>query len=448
MTVYIAFDCETTSLNNRSPESLINASWVVFDSAKPTTPITELPHYSAYIKQDKYVVELDTLLTEKLQTVDILKKIRTGNAEFPIVSLDEWTKYSIAFIKDHTKSAKDWKFLIRNPSFDWHFIPREIKEALFVSPFQVVDPAIMFSTPSDKYGIPSMQTCAERSGINEIVPHNAYEDNVLMLKTFSFALERNQKQFLSTKPPTVAKIATQITEPKKTTVISKKPAAFSQTETIKITAEKLKLNVVEINKTAEQLKKTESKKEKYALANKLEALLLPVFVDGAFARGNERRVSMDIGLPNGGRVEVKSDGIFNAVCQDKVYNEEGKVTDSPNVFIEMHKGASSGGQSKAGGFRQAGHQNTEIYAIYGYKSSYLFILDTDNEELRSALSKGYYGNGYHNAKNITANRGYGVDFRTLLQLPGVAAIDIKNMVWLKKPESEIIKSSLNKRLFA
>jgi len=447
MTIYIAFDCETTSLNHRSPEALINASWVVFDSAKPTAAISELPHYSAYVKQDKYLVELDTLLTEKLQTIELLKKIRSGSAEFPVVSLDEWTKYSIAFIKDHTKTAKDWKFLIRNPSFDWHFIPREIKEALCVSPFQVVDPAVMFSTPSDKYGTPSMQVCAERSGINEIVPHNAYEDNILMLRTFSFALQRNQKEFSSAKLLPAAKLTAEKTEPKKTTVISKKPAAFSQTEVIKITAEKLKLNVVEINKTAEQLKKTESKKEKYALANKLETLLLPVFADGAFARGNERRVSMDIGLPNGGRVEIKSDGIFNAVCQDKVYNEEGKVTDSPNVFIEMHKGASSSGQSKAGGFRQAGHQNTEIYAIYGYKSSYLFILDTDNEELRSALSKGYYGNGYHNAKNITANRGYGVDFRTLLQLPGVAAIDVKNMVWLKKPESEIVKSSLNKKLF-
>jgi hypothetical protein len=426
---------------------LINASWVVFDSTKLSTPLTELPHYSAYIKQDKYTVELDTLLTEKLQTIELLKKIRSGNAESPVVSLDEWTKYSIAFIKDHTKSAKDWKFLIRNPSFDWHFIPREIKEVLCVSPFQVVDPGILFSTPSDKYGIPSMQVCAERSGISEIVPHNAYEDNILMLKTFSFALQRNQKEFTAAKSTVVSKPAVVPVGPKKTTITSKKHPALSQTETIKITAEKLKLNVSEINKVAELLKKTESKKEKYVLANKLETLLLPIFVDGAFARGNERRVSMDIGLPNGGRVEVKGDGIFNAACQDKVYNEEGKVTDSPNVFIEMHKGASTTGNSKAGGFRQAGNQNTEIYAIYGYKSSYLFILDTDNEELRSALSKGYYGNGYHNAKNITANRGYGVDFRTLLQLPGVAAIDIKNMVWLKKPESEIIKTSLNKRLF-
>jgi len=445
MTVYIAFDCETTSLNHRAPESLINASWVVFDSSKLSTPLSELTHYSAYIKQDKYVIELDTLLTEKLQTVDILKKIRTGNAEFPVVSLEEWTKYSIAFIKEHTQNAKEWKFLIRNPSFDWHFIPREIKEALFVSPFQIVDPAILFSVPSDKYGMPSMQVCAQRSGINEIVPHNAYEDNLLMLKTFVFALERNQKEFTAAVKPISSVL---LAEPKKTTISSKKTTnALSQTEIIKITAEKLKLNVIEINKIAEQLKKTDSKKEKYVLANKLEALLLPVFADGAFARGDERRVSMDIGLPNGGRVEIKSDGIFNAVCQDKVYNEEGKVTDSPNVFIEMHKGKSATGNSKAGGFRQAGHQNTEIYAIYGYKSSYLFILDTDNEELKAALSKGYYGNGYHNAKNITANRGYGVDFRTLIQLPGVAAIDIKNMVWLRKPESEIIKSSLNKRLF-
>lgn len=442
MTIYIAFDCETTSLNHRSPESLINASWVVFDSARLSSPVSELPHYSAYIKQDKYAVELDTLLTEKLQTVDILKKIRSGNAELPIATLDEWTKSSITFIKDHTKNAKDWKFLIRNPSFDWHFIPREIKEALFLSPFQVIDPAIMFSVPSDRYGIPSMQTCAQRSEINEIVPHNAYEDNLLMLKTFCFALERNQKQFSSQKS-TLSK-----EQPKKTVVSSKKPLTLSQTQSIKISAEKLKLNVPEINKVAEQLKKTDSRKEKYVLANKLESLLLPVFVNGAFARGDERRVSMDIGLPNGGRVEVKSDGIFNAACQDKVYNEDGKVTDSPNVFIEMHKGASSSGNSKAGGFRQAGHQNTEIYAIYGYKSSYLFILDTDNDELKTALSKGYYGNGYHNAKNITANRGYGVDFRMLLQLPGVAAIDIKNMVWLKKPESEVIISSLNKRLFA
>jgi hypothetical protein len=443
MTIYVAFDCETTSLHHRTPESLINASWVIFDSTKLSIPPEKLPHYSVYVKQDRYTVELDTLLTEKLQTVDILKKIRSGNADYPIVSLDEWTKYSIAFIKEHTASAKDWKFLIRNPSFDWHFIPRDIKETLAVSPFQVIDPAMLFSTSSDKYGLPSMQVCAERSGISEIVPHNAYEDNLLMLKTFIFGLQRNNEQFSKTK---VA--VSQPAEPKKTTISSKKTAnPLSQTEVIKITAEKLKLNVNEINKTAEKLKQTESRKDKYALANQLETLLLPVFADGAFARGNERRVSMDIGLPNGGRVEIKSDGIFNAVCQDKVYNEEGKVTDSPNVFIEMHKGASSGGQSKAGGFRQAGHQNTEIYAIYGYKSSYLFILDTDNEELRSALSKGYYGNGYHNAKNITANRGYGVDFRTLLQLPGVAAIDIKNMVWLKKPESEVIKSSLNKKLF-
>lgn len=442
MTIYIAFDCETTSLNHRSPNALINASWVVFDSQNLETNLTELPHYSAYIKQENYVIELDTLLTEKLQTVDLLKKIRSGVAEFPIVSLQDWTDESIAFLQKHTQNQRDWKFLIRNPSFDWHFIPRPIKEALAVSPFQVVDPAIMFSTSKDKYGIPSMQICADRSGITEIVPHNAYEDNILMLKTFIFALKRNNEQFSSkTKPPATAQTT------KKTVVSSKKSNGFNETEAIKITAEKLNLNVKEINKTAEMLKATDVKKEKYDLANKLEALLLPLFLEGAFARGNERRVSMDIGLPNGGRVEIKSDGIFNAACQDKVYNELGKVTDSPNVFIEMDKGASSSEKSKVGGFKQAGRQNTEIYAVYGFKSSYLFILDTDNPELKAALNAGYYKSGYHRAKNISANRGYGIDFRDLIKLPGVAAIDIKNMVWIKKPESETIKCSLNKRLF-
>lgn len=446
MTVYIAFDCETTSLNHRSPSSLINASWVVYDSQNINTNLTELPHYSVYIKQDNYVIELDTLLTEKLQTVDILKKIRSGTAEFPIVSLDEWTEQSISFIQKHTQNQKDWKFLIRNPSFDWHFIPRVIKETLAVSPFQVVDPAIMFSTTKDKYGIPSMQICADRSGITELVPHNAYEDNILMLKTFAFALNRNNNDF-STQKTKSKTPAESIQTTKKTVFSSKKPTTLSETQPIKITAEKLNLNIKEINKIAEMLKATDSKKEKYELANKLEVLLVPLFLDGAFARGNERRVSMDIGLPNGGRVEIKSDGIFNAACQDKVYNELGKVTDSPNVFIEMDKGASSAEKSKVGGFKQAGRQNTEIYAVYGFKSSYLFILDTDNEELKAALNAGYYKSGYHKAKNISANRGYGIDFRDLIKLPGVAAIDIKNMVWIKKPESQIIKGSLNKRLF-
>lgn len=442
MTIYIAFDCETTSLNHRSPNALINASWVVFDSQKPEANLADLPHYSAYIKQDNYVIELDTLLTEKLQTVDLLKKIRTGNAEHPIVSLQDWTDESIGFIQKHTQNQKDWKFLIRNPSFDWHFIPRQIKEVLAVSPFQVVDPAIMFTTSKDKYGIPSMQICADRSGISEEVPHNAYDDNILMLKTFIFALKRNNENFSSPKTKTTAQ-----TPAKKTVISSKKSGTFSETESIKVSADKLNLNVKEINKIAEMLKATDSKKEKYELANKLEALLVPLFLDGAFARGNERRVSMDIGLPNGGRVEIKSDGIFNAACQDKVYNELGKVTDSPNVFIEMDKGASSAEKSKVGGFKQAGRQNTEIYAIYGFKSSYLFILDTDNDDLKAALNAGYYKSGYHRAKNISANRGYGIDFRDLIKLPGVAAIDIKNMVWIKKPESETIKCSLNKRLF-
>lgn len=444
MTIFVAFDCETTSLNHRSPNSLINASWVIFDSQNLSCDVRELPHFSSYIKQDNYIVELDTLLTEKLQTVDILKKIRSGMAEFPVVSLQDWTEKSIEFIQKYTKNEKDWKFLIRNPSFDWHFIPRQIKETLAVSPFQVVDPAILFCTSKDKYGIPSMQTCTDRSMIFENVPHNAYEDNVLMLKTFIFALSRNNQDFIANK---TAKTLPTNAVNKKTVVSSKKTNVLNETQTIKITPEKLKLNVKEINEVAKLLKESDSKKEKYELANKLETLLVPLFLDGAFARGNEKRVSMDIGLPNGGRVEIKSDGIFNAVCQDKVYNDLGKVTDSPNVFIEMDKGASSQEKSKVGGFKQAGRQNTEIYAVYGYKSSYLFILDTDNEELRKALNSGYYKSGYHRAKNISANRGYGIDFRDLIKLPGVAAIDIKNMVWIKKPDSENIKSSLNKRLF-
>jgi len=443
MTIYIAFDCETTSLNYRSPESLINASWVVFDSQKICENPFDLPHFSAYIQQDNYVVELDTLFTEKLQTVEILKKIRSKNAELPVMGLEEWISQSISFLKKHTLDRRDWKFLIRNPSFDWHFIPKTIKETLAVSPFQVVDPAILFAMPNDKYGVPSMQICAERSGIKEIVPHNAYEDNILMIRTFIHALKRNEKDFSLTKISTEQLKNT----PKKTVVSSKKANPLSESESIKITAEKLKLNVKEINKVAEMIKNTDSRKEKYELSNKLETLLVPLFLDGAFPRGNEKRASMDIGLPNGGRVEIKSDGIFNAACQDKVYNELGKVTDSPNVFIEMDKGASSEAKSKVGGFKQAGRQNTEIYAIYGFKSSYLFILDTDNEELRKVLNDGYYKNGYHRAKNITANRGYGVDYRNLIKFPGVAVIDIKNMVWIKKPDSETIKSSLNKRLF-
>lgn len=446
MTIYVAFDCETTSLNYRSPESLINASWVVFDSQNICDNPFDLPHYSVFIKQNNYVIELDTLLTEKLQTVDILKKIRSGVADYPIVSLDEWINQSISFIKTHTQNQRDWKFLIRNPSFDWHFIPKTIKETLAVSPFQVVDPALLFSTPSDKYGIPSMQVCADRSGIKEIVPHNAYEDNILMIRTFIHALKRNEKEYSVIKSVQANKTQSpQVT--KKTVVSNKKTNVLSETESIKITAEKLKLNVKEINRIAEMIKNTDSRKEKYELSNKLEALLVPLFLDGAFPRGNEKRASMDIGLPNGGRVEIKSDGIFNAACQDKVYNEFGKVTDSPNVFIEMDKGASSEAKSKVGGFKQAGRQNTEIYAVYGFKSSYLFILDTDNPELRAALNEGYYKNGYHKAKNITANRGYGIDYKNLIKFPGVAVIDIKNMVWIKKPDSETIKCSLNKRLF-
>ena len=186
---YVSLDIETTSLIP-DHNNILMVSMVVEDSSlNPLPPVSELPHFTCFIKDPKdeykgqaYALGLNGWI------LDILSGRTPNNTPFEVLhrhddfSLNSWTVKAINFLMKHfpekiddTDSLKPRSINMAGKNagiFDYQFLPECFR---YVFSHKIIDPGSVFVN-WDNYSLPNLPKLLKDFGIREDASHNAYVD--------------------------------------------------------------------------------------------------------------------------------------------------------------------------------------------------------------------------------------------------------------------------------
>ncbi len=180
---YLSLDLETTCLQ-AAPEHILQVSMVVEDTELKGIPVTELPHFTCFVKHDRiegeayalgmngWILDIISGRNKTTQPYPILK----GKSAKKLVETgywDTWTSEALAFLK---KQFGDKKITVAGKNvagFDIPFLPKEVS-SLFRH--KVLDPGPLLVNWLEDDQVPNFEKCKQRAGIDTPVAHDARED--------------------------------------------------------------------------------------------------------------------------------------------------------------------------------------------------------------------------------------------------------------------------------
>lgn len=172
---YLSIDIETTCVNPKKPENILQISMIVEDPTNPL-PLEKLPHFTCFIKHDRvegepYAMGMNGWI------MDII----SGRAEgkHPIYKAKDWEEIALAFIRHHFGDSTRIVAAGKNfAGFDQQFLPARLASKL---DFRCIDPTSVFWNPyADK--MPSLTFIKKELGIEGEVTHDAYDDALDVIK--------------------------------------------------------------------------------------------------------------------------------------------------------------------------------------------------------------------------------------------------------------------------
>lgn len=200
---YLSLDIETTDLVP-DVKNILQISMIVEDTNQPQVPVEELPHFTAFIKQEEPIQGSLFALAMNGWILDIIsgrkKELNVNN--YPILTAYKaqrevhvlkdsktypgvehshkemenlyWVERAIQFLKTHFPDNKRITVAGKNVAgFDIPFLPKEIK-SLFKH--KVIDPALFYVNFDMDTELPSLDECKKRAEIFTPVAHDARED--------------------------------------------------------------------------------------------------------------------------------------------------------------------------------------------------------------------------------------------------------------------------------
>jgi len=168
---YIALDLETTCLEPKKPENILMASMIYEDTAlNPLPDVKELPHFTCFIKHEKYCGSAYALSLNSW-ILDFIAK--NDENQYPILTLEQFEERACDFVDYYF----DKKAVIAGKNvmgFDFQFLPSKLNNKFS---HRTIDTGSVFLDWSKVYP-PSSEELKNILGIPGEVSHDAYDDNV------------------------------------------------------------------------------------------------------------------------------------------------------------------------------------------------------------------------------------------------------------------------------
>lgn len=172
--VFLDYETFGVKLPDQKPENAYMFTAAVWN--KRQDPYGKsINFYTRYIKQDYALPFSDFSLKYTPNLVEILNG--TVESKHPVVSPQECYDGLYDFL--HQKGVINNEFVYwvgRNLSFDWNFMPPEVRTRIGWNPTKCMDPAMYFLTPEKTGHLPSMDTCLKYAGIDKLTEHTSEED--------------------------------------------------------------------------------------------------------------------------------------------------------------------------------------------------------------------------------------------------------------------------------
>lgn len=178
---YVSLDVETTGLDPEN-DQVLQISMVVEDTKNVNLNLYDLPHWTAYVRHDRYTASNAFAVSLNGWIFDILSGRKKCLNGYPIVS-----SANIAFDLPNLNIIPPGEFLYKHfgdekvtvagknaAGFDLPFI----KHYEFAHYFdhRVLDPGSLFVDFDKDERLPGLNKCLERAGVNTKVTHDARED--------------------------------------------------------------------------------------------------------------------------------------------------------------------------------------------------------------------------------------------------------------------------------
>ena len=179
---YLSLDLETTGVTEKSPENILQISAIVEDTSE-VLPLEKLPHFTAFIKQDKISGEPYALAMNSW-IMDIISGRTKNTTDHKVYNSEEvWNEFAL-FLEKHFPQdsfGKSKKIVVAGKNvamFDLNFMPQFFLDRVS---HRVIDPGMTFvDWTKDK--LPSLGQIKESLGMGDEVAHDAYEDALDVIK--------------------------------------------------------------------------------------------------------------------------------------------------------------------------------------------------------------------------------------------------------------------------
>lgn len=176
---YVSIDLETTGLDNKGPEKILQISMIVEDTNN-LKPLDQLPHFTAFIKQSEITGE-PYALAMNYWILDIISGRKENNTNYPIISLKELYAQASEFLNEHfPKGSGKIPFAGKNVAmFDYNFLPSGLQKRVS---YRIIDPTSMFIDWKKDEKPPGLGEIKKRLGLEEVVTHDAFDDALDVIK--------------------------------------------------------------------------------------------------------------------------------------------------------------------------------------------------------------------------------------------------------------------------
>lgn len=195
---YVSLDLETTCLQP-DPKHILQISMVVEDTDHPEIPVSELPHFTCFVKHPRIEGEAYALGMNGW-ILDIISGRNKSNPIYPILSADPkgfeldvtgaavgtyWLEKALYFLRFHFGGNKITVAGKNVAGFDIPFLPKELSRSFR---HKVLDPGTLYVDWSKDDQAPNFEDCKRRAGFIDVsVKHDAREDAmdvILLLRKF------------------------------------------------------------------------------------------------------------------------------------------------------------------------------------------------------------------------------------------------------------------------
>lgn len=175
---YLSLDLETTCLQP-SPKHILQVSMVVEDTLKREVPVTQLPHFTCFVKHNRiegeaYALGMNAWILDLISGRD-----KNQTSPYPIYAAPDpspqgtWVDMAQRFLNEHFGNNKITVAGKNVAGFDIPFLPINISRNFR---HRVLDPGSLFVNWMEDEYPPDFAKCKQRAGIDTPVAHDARED--------------------------------------------------------------------------------------------------------------------------------------------------------------------------------------------------------------------------------------------------------------------------------